>query len=407
MGDAASVDPDVVVGVDVGKRHHYGCAVDRDGAVVWEGRLGNDEPELADLLSRLSADGSALVVVDQLAAIGALIVKVASGCGVAVGYLPGLSMRRLADLHPGSAKTDRRDAHVIADAGRSMRHVVQLVDPDDDELAADIAVLAGYDEDLRGQVNRESNRLHDALTHVHPALERALSGHLQRAGVLALLAEAPGPAALRALGADRISQAMKDGGSPRLAMTLPSRIMTALEEQTVTIPGTAAFSRVIAGTAARLRQLLVERDRLEAELAALLEAHPFGEVLLSMPSVGTRTAAGIIAHAPDPAAFRSADAFVSYCGLSPVTRQSGTSIRGERPNRGGNRALRNVMWRSADIARLTHPASRDFYQRKRAAGKTHAAAMLALARRRARVIHALMKHRTRYAEPSPQLPAAA
>lgn len=408
MSETRTVDPDVVLGVDVGKRQHYGCAMDRDGAVVWEGRLGNDEPELAAVVGRLSGDGrSVLVVVDQLAAIGALIVKVGTAHGVPVGYLPGLSMRRIADLHPGSAKTDRRDAHVIADAGRSMPHVIQLVNPDDDELAADIAVLAGYDEDLRGQVNRESNRLHDALTHVHPALERALAGHLQRPGVLAVLAQAPGPAALRALGADRISQIMKDGGSPRLAMTLPGKIMAALDAQSVTIPGTGAFSRVIAGTATRLRQILAERARLETELEALLAAHPFGEVLLSMPSVGTRTAAGIITHAPDPTAFRSADAFVSYCGLSPVTRQSGTSIRGERPNRGGNRTLRNVMWRSADIARLTHPASRDFYQRKRGAGKTHAAAMLALSRRRARVVYSLMKNHAHYVEPTPKMPVAA
>ena len=36
---------------------------------------------------------------------------------VTVGYLPGLSMRRIADLYPGEAKTDARDAYVIADAG--------------------------------------------------------------------------------------------------------------------------------------------------------------------------------------------------------------------------------------------------------------------------------------------------
>ena len=38
-----------------------------------------------------------------------------------VGYLPGLSMRRIADLYPGEAKTDARDAYVIADAGRTCR----------------------------------------------------------------------------------------------------------------------------------------------------------------------------------------------------------------------------------------------------------------------------------------------
>jgi hypothetical protein len=39
-----------------------------------------------------------------------------------VAYLPGLTMRRIADLYPGEAKTDARDAHIIADAARTMPH---------------------------------------------------------------------------------------------------------------------------------------------------------------------------------------------------------------------------------------------------------------------------------------------
>ena len=34
-------------------------------------------------------------------------------------------MRRLADLHPGSAKTDARDAYVIADAARTAPHALR------------------------------------------------------------------------------------------------------------------------------------------------------------------------------------------------------------------------------------------------------------------------------------------
>ena len=66
--------------------------------------------------SRLAEHGRVLVVVDQPASIGALAVAVARELGVEVAYLPGLAMRRIADLHPGQSKTDARDADVIADA---------------------------------------------------------------------------------------------------------------------------------------------------------------------------------------------------------------------------------------------------------------------------------------------------
>ncbi len=38
-----------------------------------------------------------------------------------MAYLPGLAMRRIADLHAGEAKTDARDAAIIAEVARSMR----------------------------------------------------------------------------------------------------------------------------------------------------------------------------------------------------------------------------------------------------------------------------------------------
>ncbi len=42
-----------------------------------------------------------------------------------VAYLPGLTMRRVADLHPGQAKTDARDAYIIAETARTMPHTLR------------------------------------------------------------------------------------------------------------------------------------------------------------------------------------------------------------------------------------------------------------------------------------------
>jgi hypothetical protein len=52
-------------------------------------------------------------------------VAVARDEGVLVAYLPGLAMRRIADLNNGEAKTDARDAAIIAEAARSMPHTLR------------------------------------------------------------------------------------------------------------------------------------------------------------------------------------------------------------------------------------------------------------------------------------------
>ena len=64
---------------------------------------------------------------DQPATIGALAVAVAQPMGIEVAYLPGLAMRRVADLYPGNAKTDQRDAFIIARAARSIPHTLRTL----------------------------------------------------------------------------------------------------------------------------------------------------------------------------------------------------------------------------------------------------------------------------------------
>lgn len=67
-------------------------------------------------------------MVDQPASIGALPLAVARDMDCPVAYLPGLTMRRIADLYPGEAKTDARDAFIIADASRAMPHTLRAID---------------------------------------------------------------------------------------------------------------------------------------------------------------------------------------------------------------------------------------------------------------------------------------
>ncbi|GAA4840625.1 IS110 family transposase [Actinomycetospora corticicola] len=395
-------DPDpmpfaVFCGLDVGKSEHHACALDTTGKRLYDRSLPNDEAALRAVFERLAERGRVLVVVDQPASIGALAVAVARELGIEVAYLPGLAMRRIADLHPGQSKTDARDAHVIADAARTMPHTLRRIRGDDETLA-ELAVLAGYDDDLAGQSTRLTNRLRDALLHVHPALERLLGPRLDRAGVLDLLAVAPTPATLGELGADGMAEVMAPR-SPRLARTLPAQIRTALAAQSLVVAGTAAFARVITGVAGQLRDAHDERADLAAELEARLEAHPLGPVLTTMPGVGVRTAIKLLTIVGDGSAFPTAAHLAAYAGLAPVTRRSGSSIKGETRSQRGNHALQSALFLSA-FAALGDPESRAYYDRKRAAGKRHNAALICLARRRTDVIYAMLRDRQPYRAPA-------
>jgi transposase len=396
-------DYQVFLGLDVGKDGHHAVALNREGKRLHDAALVNTEAKLRQVFDKLARHGRVLVVVDQPASIGALPVAVARACGHQVAYLPGLAMRRIADLHPGAAKTDARDAYVIADAARSLPHTLRRVDVGDDALA-ELEVLVGFDDDLAGEATRLANRIRGLLTQIHPALERVLGPKVQHKAVLELLSRCGGPAGLRKAGRRKLA-AIAGKNAPRMGERLVEQIMTALDEQTVMVPGTTAAETILPRLADSLRDVLQQRDQVAAEVERMLDAHPLASVLTSMPGIGVRTAARILLEVGDGTAFATPGHLAAYAGLAPVTRRSGSSIRGEHPPRGGNKQLKRAFFLAA-FAALTDPINRAYYDRKRAEGKRHNAALICLARRRCDVLFAMLRHKTPY-QPRPTAPVAA
>ena len=382
---------DVWLGLDVGKTNHHGCGLDPSGERVYDHELPQDETALRNVITSLqNENGRVLVIVDQPNTIGALPVAVARDCGADIAYLPWLAMRKAADLYPGQAKTDARDAFIIADTARTMPHTLRSVDRESDVLA-NLKVLAGTDEDLAHDTTRAINRLRSLLLQIHPALERVFKGTvLTRAIVLDLLIRYRGPAGLRAAGKSGVKRWAKNH-TRKDPSVLIDAIFDALGEQTVTVPGTEASESVVPRHAARVKALKVERREIEAEAEELADSLPLLQVLTSMPGVGVKTASQILLAAGDFSAFKTAGHLAAYAGIAPVTRRSGTSIRGEFPSRAGNKRLKNALFHAAWVASCHDPLSKAYYDRKRAEGKRHNAVVMCLARRRLNVLFAMVK----------------
>ncbi|OAH12775.1 transposase IS116/IS110/IS902 family protein [Streptomyces jeddahensis] len=118
-----------------------------------------------------------------------------------------------------------------------------------------------------------------------------------------------------------------------------------------------------------------------------------------MPGIGVRTAARILIDVGDGTAFPTAGHLAAYAGLAPVTRASGSSIRGEHPARRSNRQLKRALYVAA-FTSLKQPESRAYYDKKRKEGKHHVAAVIALARRRVDVLFAMLRDGTFYQAPA-------
>ena len=217
----------VWIGLDIGKTEHFADVLDAAGSPLFAVAVANDEADIEALIARAESFGSPALVVDQPGSLARLVLAVAARRGVPVAYVPGLVMRRAADLYPGESKTDRRDAFVLADTGRTRRHQVHWLDAGNDELLEQLRVLNGYDIDLAADGTRLTNRLRDALTGLSPALERVLGPKLHNAGARDLLARYPTPQALATAGRGRIARTIRKR-SPRLAKALTEAVTGAL-----------------------------------------------------------------------------------------------------------------------------------------------------------------------------------
>lgn len=168
--------------------------------------------------------------------------------------------------------------------------------------------------------------------------------------------------------------------------------VTAARAQRTVIPGSRLRTETVRELA---REALAARDRLGAVDKAIeerLARHPDAALIRSLPGMGATLTAEFIALAGSIARFRSADGLAAAAGLAPVLRQSGKS-RAIRRAHGGDKALKRVLYQAA-FTSLGAPDSRAFYDRKRAEGKRHHQAVIALARRRVNVLWAVLQNRT-------------
>jgi transposase len=364
------------VGVDVGKDHHWAAAVDANGQVLVSRKVANDQQAILGVLAEVGALARRLTwTVDLTTAEAALLLAVLWGQGQQVRYLAGRAVSQAAVGYRGEAKTDAKDARIIADQSRMRRDLPELCPGQD--LVVELRILTSRRADLVADRTRAINRLRQQLTAICPALERAAELAGQRGWVVLL--EGHG---IR--NADRIAQAA----------------VAAASTQTVHLPGQDVAADVAGALAAEVLDLEARITQTDHALQERFGRHQLAEVICSMPGFGFRLGAEVLAAIGQVELIGSADRLAAYAGLSPVANDSGKRTGRLRAPVRYHRTLRRAMYLAALTAIRCSPQDRAYYQRKRAEGKRHVQAVICLARRRTNVLWALLRDNRTW-EPQP------
>jgi transposase len=258
-----------------------------------------------------------------------------------------------------------------------------------DDNVVQLQLMTAYRADLAADRIRSINRLRVLLVGAFPALERVLD--FTNRGPLILIGGFQTPIAIRRLGHVRLARWLERRGV-RGAARLAHAAVAAASRQTVQIAGASAAASLIA----RLARAVLDLDR---EVAGMFRTHPDAAIITSLTGIGDVLGAGFLAATGGSlAGFASADHLAGYAGLAPVPHDSGNRTGNLRRPQRYNRQLQRVFYTSAMISIQHSPASRAFYDGKRAQGKRHTQAVLALPRRRVNVLWAMRRDHHPYEE---------
>jgi transposase len=321
---------------------------------------------------------------------------------LAAGYrvyaINPMSVARYRERHSTSgAKSDAGDAHVLAEIVRLDHAHHRPVAGDSAEVEA-MKLVARAHQSLVWDRSRQVLRLRSALREFFPAALDAFDD-LAAPDTLEILGRGPDPDR-----AARLSRAQIIGPLRRANRRDIDARATRLQEQLrapqLPQPATiqAAYSAIVATQVRLIAALNAEVERLGQVVADHFGRHRDAEAYLSLPGLGVVLGARVLGEfGDDPHRFSDAKARKNYAGTSPITRVSGTrTIVIARYAR--NRRLGDAVHQWAFCALKGSPGARAYYQRQRARGAGHQAALRQLGNRMVGILHGCLKTGTSYHE---------
>ena len=392
--------PRLWAGIDAGKTHHHCVVIDEGGRRHLSRRFANTEADILTLMGDVAeaANGGELLWATDLNHGGAGLMKsMLADHGQTLCYIPGRVIHSASLAYRGEAKTDAKDAAIIADQARIRRDLETIRIPDD--VTVELKLLSQRRADLVQDRTRNINRLRALLLHYFPGLEGAFD-YAATKGPLILLTHYQTAAAIRRSGQLRMTGWLKKQGVRKPAQ-LAAQALEVANAQLTVVHGEAAAAALVATIATDLLRLRHELLQLDAQIEARLAEHPFNDQLMSVPGFGKRLVADFLASTgTDLTVFGTSARFAAFAGLAPAPRDSG-KINGNhhRPRR-YDRRLMNACFLAAFVASSNCPVSAAYYDRKRKEGKTHKQAIISLARRRMDVIWAMLRDGTTF-DPEP------
>ena len=297
-------------------------------------------------------------------------------------YRKSLSLRK--------TKTDRVDARTIAAMLLSDVSLKPYTDTayHNEELKS----LTRYRFDKVKERAKLKSSISRLVCILFPELEK-LVPTLHMASVYALLEEFPGAKQVAGAHLTRLKALLETASKGRYKRDVALEIRDAARNSICSrMP---AKSLELQHTIRLIRELDAEIAEIEEQIQSIMdELH---SPITTIPGLGFRMAAMILAEAGDFARFESPDKLLAYAGMSPSTYQSG-QLKNCYPHmeKRGSRYLRYALYNATKYVCHWDPTFAAYLAKKRAEGKHYNVALSHATKKLVRLIFAMEKSRIPY-----------
>ena len=263
-----------------------------------------------------------------------------------------------------------------------------------DEAMIELRQLTRLHQELKESVADLKRQVIVALDQVFPEYDSIFSDTFGESSK-AFLKRCPTPEECLAVRADSLARTLERASHGKLGREKADEIKGVARNSCGIDVATSAFSFQI--------KLLIEQiDFIEGQIAEVevkiregIEA--VEPLILTIPGIGYTLGAQIVAEIGDVKRFHSAAAIVKYAGINPSISQSGQfSSEENHITKQGSPYLRRALYLAAMAQLQLKTPFYGYYAKKRADGKSHREALIAVSRKLVHVIYAVLSKQEPY-----------
>ena len=263
-----------------------------------------------------------------------------------------------------------------------------------DESMVELRQLTRLHQELKESVADLKRQVIVALDQVFPEYDSIFSDTFGESSK-AFLKRCPTPGECLSIRVDSIAKTLERASHGKLGREKAEEIKGIARESCGIGVAASAFSFQIKLLVSQIEFIEGQIAEVEAKVRDGVEA--VEPLILTIPGIGHVLGAQIVSEIGDVRRFHSAAAVVKYAGINPSVSQSGKFSSDESHiTKQGSPYLRRALYLAAMAQLELHTPFYDYYAKKRADGKSHREALIAVARKLVHVIYAVLSKQEPY-----------